>query len=318
MPKLRPPTTSLWLLWLLCLRTACLVVETARADRQQQQQQQQQQPQVGDEASCVATQDGTCQSLLLEEETEAAAGPEETPSQTHLLLSQKTNLDECGIWLAPSSIPGAGLGMYAGRDFAAREPLQPTGDINLPMVDINQHQFQRQHFFLLWDEYTWNGEGLLSGHEGHVEVKVGSPGFGSAANSFLDLINVEELRPDNTIPSQIHRRNDPGAGAFSTYHNRQSIATTSIGMGEELYVDYGQTWFQDRPHLGSVPLVGMKTPLPLVYFDTNRSRNGIPPWRWTFWRTSGGPLSNIPTLTKAGSWELFATPKANGSDCTKR
>ena len=93
-------------------------------------------------------------------------------------------------------------------------------------------------------------------NEGLVEVKVASPGFGSAANSFIDLINVEELRPDNTVPSRLHRRTDPGVGAFSTYHNRQSVATTNIQAGEELFVDYGQSWFRDRKWLGPIPLLG--------------------------------------------------------------
>lgn len=93
-------------------------------------------------------------------------------------------------------------------------------------------------------------------NEGLIEVKVASPGFGSAANSFIDLINVEELRPDNTVPSGLRRHTDPGVGAFSTYHNRQSRATTTIHAGEEFFVDYGQTWFRDRKGLGPIPLLG--------------------------------------------------------------
>ena len=67
-----------------------------------------------------------------------------------------SNLEECGIWLAPSSIPGAGLGMYAGKDFKAGDNLQASGDIVIALVDLNSHQFQLgDDFFLLWDEYTW-------------------------------------------------------------------------------------------------------------------------------------------------------------------
>ena len=94
---------------------------------------------------------------------------------------------ECGIWLAPSSLPGAGLGMYAGRDFAPREPMQPTGDVVIPMIDIQQQQFARTDFFFLWDEYVWGGAHLGMGHEGHVEVKVASPGFVSQKVSFQTI-----------------------------------------------------------------------------------------------------------------------------------
>jgi hypothetical protein len=67
---------------------------------------------------------------------------------------------QCGIWLAPSTIPGAGLGMYAGRDFAAHEVLQtthtgdPTGEVVVPIYDIVEHN--REKFSFLWDEYTWS------------------------------------------------------------------------------------------------------------------------------------------------------------------
>jgi hypothetical protein len=65
---------------------------------------------------------------------------------------------------------------------------------------------------------------------------------GSAANSFIDLINVDELNPQNTMPHGLHRSKDPGVGAFSTFHDRQSVARVPIQRGEELFVDYGQQW----------------------------------------------------------------------------
>jgi hypothetical protein len=69
-----------------------------------------------------------------------------------------SNLDECGVWLAPSSIPGAGIGMFAGRDFEKGEALQASGEVVVPQIDINHHQFELgDRFFFLWDEYTWSG-----------------------------------------------------------------------------------------------------------------------------------------------------------------
>jgi len=65
-------------------------------------------------------------------------------------------------------------------------------------------------------------------------------GFGAAANSFLDLVNVEEGDPINTIPSGLHRSKDPGVGAFTTYHDRDSTAKVAVKSGQELFVNYGQ------------------------------------------------------------------------------
>lgn len=70
------------------------------------------------------------------------------------------HLDDCGIWLAPSTLPGAGLGMFAGRAFQKGEFMQQTGDVVIPIVDINMHQRGRGKFPFLWDEYTWNGRSL--------------------------------------------------------------------------------------------------------------------------------------------------------------
>jgi hypothetical protein len=66
---------------------------------------------------------------------------------------------ECDIWLARSTIPGAGLGMYAGRDFNASETLHrnhnkdPVGDLCVPLVDLSAHYGETLH--LLMHEYVW-------------------------------------------------------------------------------------------------------------------------------------------------------------------
>jgi hypothetical protein len=66
---------------------------------------------------------------------------------------------ECGLWLAPSTIPGAGLGMYAGRDFNASESMhrnhnhEPVGDLCVPLVDLDDHYGSTLD--LLLGEYVW-------------------------------------------------------------------------------------------------------------------------------------------------------------------
>lgn len=90
-------------------------------------------------------------------------------------------------------------------------------------------------------------------HECFSDCNGASPGFGSTANSFLPLVNVEEGLPDQDNAG-LHRSRDPGAGAFTQYHNRESTATRNIAAGEELYVDYGSNWFEQREFLGPIPL----------------------------------------------------------------
>ena len=143
---------------------------------------------------------------------------------------------ECGVWLAPSTIAGAGLGMFAGRKFQQHEEILPTGDSMVPIIDIKEHRSaMKKEGTFLWDEYVWDAHSALGNSEGFFEISMASPGLGSAANSFLPIYNVDEwhARHDDT---GLHRSRDPGVGAFSPYHDRKSTARFPIAAGEELFV----------------------------------------------------------------------------------
>jgi len=163
-------------------------------------------------------------------------------------------LEKCGIWLAESTIPNSGLGMYAGKEFHHNDELLETGDIVIPIVDFEMNQWRYRYKFL-WDEYTWSSDTTLTEDEGYLDVNSASPGFGSCANSYLDLKNVEEWRPSRDTAG-LDRARDAGAGAFSAYYNRRSTAKGNIKPGQELFVSYGQRWFEHRSHLGPIPLAG--------------------------------------------------------------
>ena len=159
---------------------------------------------------------------------------------------------ECFIWLAPSTLEGAGLGMFAGKDFSQNEHL--ADDLVIPIADIElMQEDDEKEFNFLWDEYVWNADSVLMDQECFSDCNGASPGFGSTANSFLPLVNVEEGLPDQDNAG-LHRSKDPGAGAFTQYHNRQSTAKIPIKAGEELFVDYGTNWFEHREFLGPIPL----------------------------------------------------------------
>jgi hypothetical protein len=113
---------------------------------------------------------------------------------------------------------------------------------------------QGDKFWMLWDDYTWTAHSLYYDHEGVNDVVGASPGFGSVANSMLDLQNVDEGVPE-TDWAGLQRSRDPGAGAFSPYYNRISTAKTPISAGDELFVSYGENWFHTREKsMGPIPL----------------------------------------------------------------
>jgi hypothetical protein len=90
-------------------------------------------------------------------------------------VTQNEEYKRCGVYLAQSTLPGTGIGMFAGRDYEQGEALLEVGDHNIPIVSLPQHH--GQDVFFLWDEYTWNPEVLRAEHEG-VGTLVASPGFG--------------------------------------------------------------------------------------------------------------------------------------------
>jgi hypothetical protein len=65
------------------------------------------------------------------------------------------NDDECTLYLAPSTIPGAGLGMFAGsRSFRKHERMADP-DLMVPVYELDWHNGDDTYSFL-WDEYTWS------------------------------------------------------------------------------------------------------------------------------------------------------------------
>ena len=160
---------------------------------------------------------------------------------TSNLVSVENEELTCGIWFAKSTIPGGGIGIFAGKDFEPEQGLLPVGDVVIPLVDSKLHRSRNYNF--LWDEYTWEGASLLMEKEGvSKRLSAASPGFGAAVNCFIDLVNVKETVPMNTNTG-LHRSKDPGVGAFSTYWNRETIASKPIKAGHELFATCKYLYF---------------------------------------------------------------------------
>lgn len=66
---------------------------------------------------------------------------------------------KCGIYLAQSTIPGSGLGMFAGDHYFKKGDTVTEGDTVIPIVELkwNNLPLQSHDYKFLWNEYTWNG-----------------------------------------------------------------------------------------------------------------------------------------------------------------
>ena len=197
------------------------------------------------------TTSSTSSSNHLQQHLSAATDDHASSSSSSQVQQHGATL-ECGLWLAPSTIPNAGLGIFSGRNYKPSERIQETGDVAIPIVDIRFHTGDKD-FMFLWDEYTWNAEQLSMDGEGYEDVNVASPGFGAAANCYMPLQNVEEWDAHYN-DNRMHRSRDVGAGAFSYWWNRTTTAYRELHAGEEIFVSYGEPWFEGRSYLGPIPL----------------------------------------------------------------
>lgn len=161
----------------------------------------------------------------------------------------------CSVYLAPSTIPGSGLGMFSGKYFYEND-LVTKGDIVIPLSELDWHLGFKDISFL-WEEYTWSASSFPGLHEetDYNAMQGCSTGIGAAINCILPLINIVDgySKLDDV---GLHRAKDPGAGAFTYIHDRTSFATRNIVPGEELFIDYGEHYFESRTEVyGLLPLM---------------------------------------------------------------
>lgn len=153
---------------------------------------------------------------------------------------------ECHLYLAPSTIEGAGLGIFSAVD---KEPGDTVGngDVCIPVAELYWHNYNVDPNPL--KDYFWAGKAMGMHTESSTEDKEAyCPGLDCAINCHLGLINVAKSTPQY----------DADAGDSSTpYHNGTTEVTRHIPAGGELFKFYGDSWFVSRERIfGKIPLSG--------------------------------------------------------------
>lgn len=145
--------------------------------------------------------------------------------------------------MAPSTIPGAGLGMFAGNRDYEEDDILTRGDLVIPIFELDWHNGFHDYNFL-WDEYTWSSS-MFEVMEDEIEdaesMNVASPGMGAAVNCMLPLVNaVDAEGEDDYVSDNLGIDNgavtsdSPGVGAFTPYHDRTFEAKKDIPGTSEL------------------------------------------------------------------------------------
>jgi hypothetical protein len=154
-----------------------------------------------------------------------------------VLAAAASSGTKCGLYFAPSSIPGAGFGIFAGDQPYRKGDIVGAGDIAFPIVEYEWHNLnQHEEYPFLWDEYTWTGD-TINGMEGEGDdidfIMVATPGLGAATNGHLGLMNVKD---NGGKLSRALSTDKPGVGAISPFNDRAFSAKTDIPSGAEIFL----------------------------------------------------------------------------------
>jgi hypothetical protein len=192
----------------------------------------------------------TCDEGTTSADTNGACSAMDAPDEKK--SSGRKKYRECGLYLAESTIPNAGLGIFTAE---AKKPndLVGSGDVCIPNIDIKYHHGDLVDPF---NQYYWAGIYMGMARESHGNgVEAYCPGLECAINCNLALINTHQSNPIYDYAG-LHRARDPGAGAFTPYHNGTTYVSRHIPAGGELFKFYGNEWFLSRPEIfdGDFPI----------------------------------------------------------------
>ena len=152
----------------------------------------------------------------------------------------------CGLYIAESTIPNAGLGTFTGKPREKGEQVD-HGDLCIPLIYFKYYSGKVKTF----KEYYWKGRAVGMYFETYnSDIQGLCNGLGAIVNSYFPIVNLEEGLPDYE-----DSQNFPGIGAVSPYHNHTSVTRRAIPEGGELFIQYVDSWFTTREKLfGKIPL----------------------------------------------------------------
>jgi hypothetical protein len=142
-----------------------------------------------------------------------------------LFHQSSSSSSSCGAYLAESTIPNSGLGVFTARTIMAGEMiLTPEPVIQIEDVNLHTHRRLRHHQLPDSSERPWllsdfwlSSFATMASFEAD-DVKSVVPGLASSCNYRPGLTNMKRMPPSIQFESHLHRSNDPGTGASTTYH----------------------------------------------------------------------------------------------------
>ena len=176
-------------------------------------------------------------------------------SNDYTLKKGRDAAANCNIYLAPSSIEGAGMGVYVTRSFQKGELIMSSDYGNTipivdPYVNPNHSKWTRLFNNYVWTQPTGASNDLKYEAETVIDLQLG---LGIFPNSHSVLHNLGFTFPKTTYEEESFDSSPLGSGAFTRHKGRNFVASRFIQEGEELFLNYGDSFLDTRPSLSHVP-----------------------------------------------------------------
>ena len=164
---------------------------------------------------------------------------------------------QCELYLAESTIKGAGYGLFSGVDKKEGDFIG-NGDKAIPLIDAYWHNGFQPDFFNPTADYVWEGVSMGMRLELYdvTDVSAFWPGIDAMVNCHFGLLNLEKATPVYD-EGGVHRSKHHWAGSISPYEAYEagsSYVSRDIPAGGELFKSYGDHWFLHRTQLGQIPV----------------------------------------------------------------
>ena len=153
----------------------------------------------------------------------------------------------CGVYIAESSIPNAGMGVYSGANVSRNSGIEPA-DIMIPVGYNSYHESGVMINDYTWDDESYGGLKTVIKYEGKRSSSI-VPGFGALPNHFaLSNIHYQGRAKDSQSGPRVDY------GALTPFHNERIFSSQNIDAGSELFLDYGSGYFHARESIyGKIP-----------------------------------------------------------------
>jgi len=166
-------------------------------------------------------------------------------AETNATVQHDDLLLDCGLYMAPSSIPNAGWGLYAGKTFSKGDMIEPL-DLAIQMEDILKHMPHIHNDETrpdwLFNRYIWMPRTTGAKYDGSDMSII--PGLGAMTNNHPAFTNIV---PYGVLRKQLVHRDSPQAGAFTEYKSMAFMAKQDIPIGHELSIEDGRFYSKNSP-----------------------------------------------------------------------